>query len=162
MRSSFRAPNHCRTAHKITISGARIAQNMSTIRRKVIFHHGSSGSAMLGWTETQEQAKIVARQLQRISQIERWSGHVHWSTEEEPDGIVSLWKKENGAASVKPWKRYSTVKMSSIQWLVLKQLLPIRLRPCLEAFDSWHGSRAGTRPPLLLTWPSNIIIILLI
>ena len=35
-------------------------------------------AGILGWTETQEQANIVARQLQRMSHSDRCSaGHMH-------------------------------------------------------------------------------------
>ena len=36
-----------------------------------ILHEDSLGPGILGWMETHEQANIVARQLQRISHIER-------------------------------------------------------------------------------------------
>ena len=62
----------------IIISGATTAQNMSSRRRKKILHEDSLGLGILVWTETHEQANIVAMQLQRMSHIVRWSaGHMH-------------------------------------------------------------------------------------
>ena len=51
---------------------------MSSKRRRKILHQDSLDAGILGWTETQEQANIVARQLQRISHSDRCSaGHMH-------------------------------------------------------------------------------------
>ena len=51
---------------------------MSSRRRKKIRLEDSSGAGILGWMETQEQANIVARQLQSISHSDRCSaGHMH-------------------------------------------------------------------------------------
>ena len=51
---------------------------MSSKRRRKILHQDSFEAGILGWTETQEQANIVARQLQRMSHSDRCSaGHTH-------------------------------------------------------------------------------------
>ena len=51
---------------------------MSSRRRSKILQEDSLGAGIFGWTETHEQANIVARQLQSIFHIDRWSaGHMH-------------------------------------------------------------------------------------
>ena len=62
----------------IMVSGETTAQNMSSRRRRKIRLEDSLGAGILGWMETQEQANIVARQLQRMSHSDRCSvGHMH-------------------------------------------------------------------------------------
>ena len=65
---------------------------MSSKRRKEILHQDSFEAGILGWTETQEQANIVARQLQRMSQSDRCSaGHMHAGNDEKSvNGIVYI------------------------------------------------------------------------
>ena len=66
-----RAVIHCRNAQAIINSGPTIPQNMSSRRRRKILQEDLLGAGILGWTETHEQAKIVARQPQRMSHIVR-------------------------------------------------------------------------------------------
>ena len=57
------------------ISGAMTAQIISSVLRNATLVDESSGAGRLGCTDTHEHAKIVARQLQTMSQTERCSGH---------------------------------------------------------------------------------------
>ena len=71
------------------ISGAMRAQTINSSRRRVVLVLDSSGPGMLGWTEIQEQAKMVAKELHRISQSERWSGHI-----QDDGGVASIVRSE--------------------------------------------------------------------
>lgn len=79
LSTTFRAPNHCRIAQKITNSGAINAQNMIFNRRKNIAARVSAGAGMFGWTATQVHRKTVAKQLLMMVHVVRrvvGSGHV--------------------------------------------------------------------------------------
>ena len=66
---------------------------------------------MFGWTDTQEHAKMVATQLHRMSQMERWSGQEQVDV---PDGGVtsrlSRENRERGAACVGFLERYRSMR----------------------------------------------------
>jgi hypothetical protein len=81
----------------------------------------------LGWTETREQANNVARQLQRISHIARWSpGHMHAGMSKIVVLLDSTRTSVSGAAYVwKVWKKISQGKESKDN--ILHNVTAIRL-----------------------------------
>lgn len=60
----------------MTISGIRITHIMSSTRLRMTLNLAEFGPGEFGWIETHVHAKIVAKQLHRISQVERSGGQL--------------------------------------------------------------------------------------
>jgi len=103
--ANLSAPSHCRIAQRMIISGATIAQNMNSKRRKAMLSFDSPGSGIFGWTDTHAQENIVPRQLQTISHVDRWGVQLHccWSMANELIREFLLFRarvSKRGAASL--------------------------------------------------------------
>ena len=65
----------------------------------MILQRYSLGPGILGWIETHEQANIVARQLQRMSHIDRsMAGHMHAGVFKSVELLPVLDSAARGAA----------------------------------------------------------------
>lgn len=61
------APLHCLRAHATMNSGDKIAKTITRTLSQNVFHPEFFRRGTFGWTVTQAQAKMVARQLQMMS-----------------------------------------------------------------------------------------------
>ena len=100
-----RTANHSRHAHNMTNSGAMMVQSMICTRFEKIFHWLSSRPGILGWTDTQVQANIVAEQLQKISHID-----LCWSMQ---PCVGEIWSNELPAAG--------KIRGDGVAWMTLRE-----------------------------------------
>jgi len=64
--------SHSFMARSMVVSGVTVVQNIGLRWFRAERHALSLCSGVSGWTETQVQVKIVAAQVQMVSEIERW------------------------------------------------------------------------------------------